>query len=119
MFQSREFEGGVLEEEMSETEADVEACRQREGVKKEDGVVGRLLLFDKEGRDGADCRARDDTCRFDAKACEVRSPGANVELEAREPSSSIWRGVRIFLASYLIIANLVKPVWKSEAPNIS
>jgi hypothetical protein len=67
LFQSREFGSGEVEE-MSEAEADVVTWRQSEGVKKDDGVVVGVLLFDKEGRVGFVWRAVEETCRFEAKA---------------------------------------------------
>jgi hypothetical protein len=60
VFQSRELGSGELEE-MSEAEADVETCRQSEGVKKDEGVVEGVLLLDKEGRAGYVWRALDET----------------------------------------------------------
>jgi hypothetical protein len=56
LFQSREFERGEVEE-ISEAEADVVTWRQSEGVKKDDGVVEGVLLFDKDGRAGYIWRA--------------------------------------------------------------
>ena len=69
VFQSRDWEGEVVEEleAMSEAVADVEAWRQSEGVKNEEGVVCGLLLLDKVGREEDGWRARDDACRFGAK----------------------------------------------------
>ena len=96
MFQLRELAAGELDE-MLEAEADVEAWRQREGVKKDEGVVEGLLLLDNVGLDGGVWRARDETCRFGPIVCEVRRPGANVEHEALEPTSNIRTEVRVIL----------------------
>lgn len=89
---------GVEElEERSEAvaDADVEAWRQREGVKKDEGVVGGLLLLDNEGLDGDDRRALDDICRFGGSVWEMRSPGVKIGHEALEPRPSTERGARI------------------------
>jgi hypothetical protein len=96
VFQSRDEEAGELVE-MSEAEAEVEAWRQREGVKNDDGVVEGVLPLDNDGRDGEVWRALDDVCRFSAKVGETRSPGANVELEALDADSSMWTEVLIVL----------------------
>lgn len=90
-------------------DADVEACRQSEGVKKDDGVdgvivvvvvdddvvEGLLLPSDREGREGDACRALDERCRLGVKIWEVRRTGPNVELDALQPKSSTRPGVRI------------------------
>lgn len=88
LFQSRDLAVDVLEDISDTVGADVEAWRQSEGVKKDDGVVGGLLLLDIEGRAGDSWRALDETCRFGASVGGTRSPGAKVEEEAREPKSS-------------------------------
>lgn len=68
VFQSRDLAAGELEDR-SAAETDVETWRQREGVKKEDGVdvvvvvvdVEGAWLSDREGLDGDIRRALDDT----------------------------------------------------------
>jgi hypothetical protein len=96
VFQSRDEDARELVE-MSEAETEVEAWRQREGVKNDDGVAEGALPLDSDGRDGEVWRALDDACRFSAEVGETRSPGANVELEALEADSSMWTGVLIVL----------------------
>ncbi len=67
LFQSRD-DAGEEEEREARLEAvavaEVEAWRHNEGVKKDEGVVEGLLLFDKVGRNGDSRRVLDDACRF-------------------------------------------------------